>query len=49
MNTVFLDTVGLVALWNNSDQWHEDANLAFAQIVRERRRMVTTTFVLLEC
>ena len=49
MNAVFLDTVGLVALWNNSDQWHDAAKMAFAQIVRERRRIVTTTFVLLEC
>jgi len=22
MNTVFLDTVGLVALWDEADQWH---------------------------
>ncbi|HQU43508.1 MAG TPA: hypothetical protein PK867_11900, partial [Pirellulales bacterium] len=25
MTSVFLDTVGLVAMWNRSDQWHADA------------------------
>ena len=25
MKTVFLDTVGLLALWDGSDQWHEIA------------------------
>lgn len=23
MNAVFLDTVGLLALWDKSDQWHD--------------------------
>jgi len=29
MNAVFLDTVGLLALWNRSDQWHESAKQLF--------------------
>jgi predicted nucleic acid-binding protein len=49
MNPVFLDTVGLVALWNVADQWHLAADQAFAQIHARRRSTVTTTFVLLEC
>ena len=49
MTTVFLDTVGLLALWDTSDQWHAAAETAFAGIVRARSRLVTTTFVLLEC
>ena len=49
MKTVFLDTVGLVALWDEADQWHSAAEAAFAQIVAERRPFVTTTFILLEC
>ncbi len=49
MNPVFLDTVGLVALWNQSDQWHLAADGAFAQVRARRQPMVTTTFVLLEC
>ena len=49
MNPVFLDTVGLVALWNTADQWHVAADQAFAQILARRQPIVTTTFVLLEC
>jgi predicted nucleic acid-binding protein len=49
MSVVFLDTVGLLALWDKDDQWHATARTAFEALVRERRPMVTTTFVLLEC
>jgi len=49
MSPVFLDTVGLVALWNSADQWHVAADRAFAQILARRQPTVTTTFVLLEC
>ena len=49
MNAVFLDTVGLVALWNVSDQWHSAAETAFQLIQSRRLPLVTTTFVLLEC
>ena len=47
MNPVFLDTVGLVALWNLTDQWHAAAAGAFAQMLAGRQPIVTTTFVLL--
>ena len=30
MNAVFLDTVGLLALWDEGDQWHTAAETAFA-------------------
>lgn len=49
MNPVFLDTVGLLALWDSSDQWHALAELAFAELARTQTRLVTTTFILLEC
>jgi predicted nucleic acid-binding protein len=49
MNTVFLDMVGLLAVWDVADQWHAVAEKAFAQIVSERRPFVSTSFVLLEC
>lgn len=49
MSVVFLDTVGLVALWDKDDQWHSLARTAYEGLVRERKPMVTTTFVLLEC
>jgi predicted nucleic acid-binding protein len=49
MNVVFLDTAGLVALWDVADQWHAAAEKAYAHVVSHRRRFVTTTFVLVEC
>ena len=49
MNTVFLDTVGLLALWDTSDQWHEAAEEAFLNVSETRPAFLTTTFVLLEC
>jgi predicted nucleic acid-binding protein len=47
--TVFLDTVGLLALWDETDQWHNSANASFSQLLASRTNLVTTSFVLLEC
>jgi len=47
--TVFLDTVGLPALWDESDQWHPAAQVCFSELLRDRVGLVTTSFVLLEC
>jgi uncharacterized protein len=49
MTPVFLDTVGLLAVWDVDDQWHTAAENAYQQIVSQRRTVVTTTFILLEC
>ena len=49
MNAVFLDTVGLLALWDETDQWHEVASRAMARIQNDTIVAMTTTFVLLEC
>jgi predicted nucleic acid-binding protein len=49
MSTVFVDSVGLLALWNSSDQWHAAAKKAFAGINDGRTKFMTTAFVLLEC
>ena len=49
MSVIFLDTVGLLALWDEDDQWHADAATAFASLAGVKARLVTTTFVLLEC
>jgi uncharacterized protein len=49
MSSVFVDSVGLLALWNSSDQWHDAAQNAFAQINDGRTRLLTTAFILLEC
>lgn len=49
MKPVFLDTVGLLASWDSSDQWHSLARPALDQLIRDRRSLVTTSFVMLEC
>lgn len=49
MSRVFLDTVGLIALWDSDDQWHTIADAAYRQMVDDRKSPVTSSFVLLEC
>jgi predicted nucleic acid-binding protein len=49
MRLVFLDTVGLLALWDANDQWNSAANAAYRRIRVPSTRFVTSTFVLLEC
>jgi hypothetical protein len=49
LNRVFLDTVGLIALWDESDQWHAAAATAFQQIKTSSAILYSTTFVMLEC
>ena len=48
MSQVFLDTVGLLALWDTSDQWHADAEAAY-KLMDDEVEFVTTSFVLAEC
>ncbi len=45
---VFLDTAYVNALINTRDQWHEVAVRCQARIVADRRRLLTTEFVLTE-
>jgi uncharacterized protein len=49
MREVFLDTVGLIAPWNRSDQWHAAASAAFQGLDPGRTRLITTRYILLEC
>ena len=49
MRTVFLDTVGLIALWDRTDQWRQAADAAKASLGAPGIRLVTTSQVLLEC
>jgi uncharacterized protein len=49
VNTVFLDTVGLLALWDTNDQWHTVAESSFAAIAQSGDSLTTTSFILLEC
>ena len=47
--TAFLDTVGLLALWDESDQWHGASKASLSKLLAERADLVTSSFVLLEC
>ena len=49
MRTVLLDTVGLLAIWDESDQWSSAANEAFERLRQRPVRLITTTLVLYEC
>ncbi|HVC92870.1 MAG TPA: PIN domain-containing protein [Pirellulales bacterium] len=49
MNEVFLDTVGMIAVWDDTDQWHSAAKAAYALLLSQERRLVTTELVLCEC
>jgi len=49
MRRIFLDTAGLVALWDESDQWHEQATLAYGELLNAPFVAVTSPEVLLEC
>jgi predicted nucleic acid-binding protein len=49
MKTVFLDTVGLLALWDVNDQWHSAAETTFSNLHRNKALLTTSSFVLLEC
>lgn len=49
MSIVFLDTVGMLALWDEADQWHEHADRAHDKFKTSRATDFTTSFVLLKC
>jgi predicted nucleic acid-binding protein len=49
MKTIFLDTVGLIALWDQTDQWHAAALKALDEVDSSGARTVTTDYILLEC
>lgn len=49
MIPVFLDTVGLMAVWERSDQWNRAASAAFERLLHNRLPLLTTPHVLLEC
>jgi predicted nucleic acid-binding protein len=49
MRTVFLDTVGLLALLEQRDQWHARASEAMDRLRTEGVRTATTSAILLEC
>jgi uncharacterized protein len=49
VSSVLLDTVGLLAQWDASDQWHDAAAGALKALIARGDRTVSTTFIFLEC
>ena len=49
MNLVFVDTVGMLAVWNRADQWHDDARRAYSLLSPSNTTLFSTTLVLAEC
>jgi predicted nucleic acid-binding protein len=49
MNAVFLDTVGLIAVWDIADQWHLAAEAVYNELLAQGRAFITTEMVLCEC
>ena len=49
MRDVFLDTVGLIALWDVRDEWRRAALAGMATLDQPGVRLVTTSLILVEC
>lgn len=45
MTAVFVDTVGMIAVWNSTDQWHVAADAAYRALMAHRRPFITTDLV----
>jgi uncharacterized DUF497 family protein len=42
--TVFLETLGLLAVWDESDQWHRAAQACFSELLGCRADLVTSSY-----
>lgn len=40
MNDVFLDTVGMIAVWDDTDQWHVAADAVYQGLLGQSRGLV---------
>src|SRR4051794_1002917 len=49
MRMVLLDTVGIIALFDEDDQWHDVASAAFERVRAAGAQRVTTPHILWEC
>ena len=41
--------MGLLAIWDEDDQWHAPALRAYEELIQSRSPVLTTTFVLAKC
>jgi predicted nucleic acid-binding protein len=49
VNAVFLDTVGLIAIWDLADHWNAAADAAYQIVIQQGQRLATTPLILWEC
>ena len=49
MSDVFLDTVGMIAVWDDTDLEHAEAKVAFERLLVRGCGLVSTSTVLCEC
>lgn len=49
MTPVFLDTVGLLAVWDVNDQWNAVADAAYQDVINQGRQVLTTSLIFWEC
>jgi predicted nucleic acid-binding protein len=49
MKRVFLDTVGLIAIWDSTDQWNAVAEMAMLELMKSSIATITTDQILMEC
>jgi len=49
MRRIYLDMIGLLALWNARDQWHEQAVRVLRELTAAGVEFWTSEYVLLEC
>ena len=48
MSAVFVDTVGLIVIWDEDDQWHTAARTAFERLFLNGTNLLSTSFVMAE-
>jgi len=48
VNSVFLDTSGLVGVVNTDDQWHGQAEKIWTELISSSNELITTSLVLIE-
>ena len=49
ISPVFIDTVGLIAIWDRTDKWHAAASTVYSGLKADLTPMISTSYVLLEC
>ena len=49
MNGAFLDSVGMIAVWDVADQWHPAAEIGLSEVARPWAAARNNGKVLLEC